>query len=567
MVRLSSLGNITEEASMRSRSNKALLTGTVLVATGALALAGCGGGGSSESGKGGNKKQTISVNNGEPQKPLVPTNTNEVNGGKVLDVLWAGLVSYTPKGKTRNEVAKSIKTKDSKTYHVTLKKGWKFSNGEKVTAHSFVDAWNYGALSTHGQLGANFFDPIKGYKDVNPPGKKAKPKKKKMSGLKVTDDHHFTIELKSPQSDFPLELGYSAFYPLPKVAFKDMKKFGQHPIGNGPYKMDGKKAWTHNKSIKVKKNPDYDGNRVAKNDGIDFRIYTDIEAAYSDVQDGSLDVLDQIPDSALKTYKKDDDTKSYSQPGSVFQSFTIPGRLDHFGGKEGKLRRKALSMAINRKQITKKIFYNSRTPATDFTAPPLDGYSKNLKGNDVLDYKPKEAKKLWAKADKMSKWTGKFKLGYNSDDPHKQWVDAVTNSVSNTLDIKAEGAPVATFNQFRDQITDRKIDHPFRSGWQGDYPSIGNYLIPLYSSGAAHGKGSNDGDYESKKFDKQLKEAAAAKTPDAGIKKYQESQETLLQDLPAIPLWYQNVSGASTKQTKNLEFNWQNVPVYNKITK
>lgn len=555
---------------MRSRGHRALLGGTALVAVTALALAGCGGSsgsGGSGSGKGNAKSQTISVNNREPQHPLVPTNTNEAYGGRVLDVLWAGLVSYTPKGKTQNEVAKSIKTKDSKTFHVTLKKGWKFTNGEKVTAHSFVDAWNYGALATNGQLGANFFDPIKGYKDVNPPGKHAKPKKKKLSGLKVKDDRHFTIELKAPQSDFPIELGYSAFYPLPKSAFKDMKKFGQHPVGNGPYKMKGKNAWKHNKSIKVSRNKDYNGNRKAQNGGIDFRVYTDVEAAYSDVQDRSLDLLDTVPDSSLKTYKDNNDTKSYSKPGSLFQSFTIPDRLDHFGGKEGKLRRQALSMAINREQITKKIFYNSRTPATDFTAPPLDGYSKNLKGSDVLNYQPKKAKKLWTEADKISKWSGKFKLGYNSDDPHKQWVDAVSNSVANTLDIKAEGAPIATFDDFRDQITDRKIDHPFRSGWQGDYPSIGNYLIPLYSSGAAHNKGSNDGDYESKKFDKMLKEAAAAKSPKAGLKKYQKSQETLLKDLPAIPLWYENVAGASTRDAKHVKFNWQNVPVYNEITK
>lgn len=35
------------------------------------------------------------------------------------------------------------------------------------------------------------------------------------------------------------------------------------------------------------KNPDYKGNRVAKNDGVTFKVYTKDEAAYADIQSGS----------------------------------------------------------------------------------------------------------------------------------------------------------------------------------------------------------------------------------------------------------------------------------------
>ena len=36
------------------------------------------------------------------------------------------------------------------------------------------------------------------------------------------------------------------------------------------------------------KNPDYKGNRVAKNDGVTFKVYTDDSAAYRDIQAGNL---------------------------------------------------------------------------------------------------------------------------------------------------------------------------------------------------------------------------------------------------------------------------------------
>ena len=45
-------------------------------------------------------------------------------------------------------------------------------------------------------------------------------------------------------------------FPLPSVAFKDIKKFGQAPIGNGPYKF---KSWSHDKNIIIVPNKDYKG--------------------------------------------------------------------------------------------------------------------------------------------------------------------------------------------------------------------------------------------------------------------------------------------------------------------
>ena len=36
---------------------------------------------------------------------------------------------------------------DASEYTIKLKDGWTFTNGEKVTADSFIDAWNYGAAA------------------------------------------------------------------------------------------------------------------------------------------------------------------------------------------------------------------------------------------------------------------------------------------------------------------------------------------------------------------------------------------------------------------------------------
>ncbi|WP_395242647.1 ABC transporter substrate-binding protein [Agromyces sp. MMS24-K17] len=525
-----------------------------LAAAGALVLTGC----TSNSGDStdGASSAIITTNGSEPQNPLVPTNTNEVGGGKILDAIFAGLVYYDADGAPHNDVAESIETEDAQNYTIKIRDGLKFTNGEPVTANSFVDAWNYGADTANGpQLSQYFFEGIKGFSyDESVP---------ELPGLVVVDDTTFTVELNQPESDFPLRLGYSAFYPLPESAFEDIDAFGANPIGNGPYMLDGENAWQHNEKIDLTVNPDYDGDRKAQNDGLSIIFYASQDAAYADLQAGNLDILDAIPESALATYEDEFGDRAVNQAAAIFQSFTIPGRLEHFGGEEGKLRRQAISMAIDREEITDVIFEGTRTPAKDFTSPVIDGYSEDIPGSEVLEFNPEKAKELWAQADAIAPWSGTFQIAYNADGGHQGWVDAVSNQLKNNLGIDASGAPYPTFAEARTLITDRTIQTAFRSGWQADYPALFNFLGPLYGTGA----GSNDGDYSNPEVDALFSEGLAETDLAAANEKFQAAQEILFQDLPAVPLWYSNVNGASSEAVSNVQFGWNSVPLYYEVTK
>ena len=525
-----------------------------------FSAAACGGSSSSSQSDG---QTIISVNNTEPQSPLVPADTNEMGGGKVIRYLFEGLVSYDVKGKQHLEVAKSITPNDDATqYTITIKDGWKFTNGEAVTAESFAKAWSYAANVKHAMKQASRMSIIKGYDELQDPNVADDAQ---LSGLEVKDDHTLVVTLDHPDSVFPVQIAHQSFFPLPSVAYKDIKTFGKNPIGNGPYKL---KSWTVGKDITVVKNPDYKGSRTVKNDGIEFRVYTDENAAYSDVLSGNLDVLDEVPASAVKTFRSNKSVTAYSQPGSSYQGFVIPERLDHFGfDKEGQLRRQAISMAINRKQIVDKVYSNTKTAATDFTSPLVPEYSKTLKGEENLSYNPTKAKELWKKADAISPWSGSFKIAYNADGGHKQWVDAVSNQLKNTLGIDAQGDAYPTFSDIRERVTDRSISTAFRSGWMLDYPSAEDYMTPLYASASADGHGSNDGDYKNPEFDAALANALSQTDVAKRTEALRTAQEILMQDLPSIPLWCDNVAAVSAKNVQNVQFDYTNMPTYNTITK
>ena len=529
------------------------ITAIALAAVGALTLSGCASDSKSESA--GDSSAIISTNGSEPQNPLLPANTTETGGGKIVTSIFAGLVSYTATGEIQNEVAKSIESDDAQTWTVTLNDGWTFTNDEPVTSNSFVDAWNYAALASNAQGGSYFFDDIVGY---------SAEADSELTGLTVIDDTTFTVELIAPEADWPLRLGYSAYSPLPEAGLADMEAFGENPIGNGPYMLASDTAWEHDVKIDLVTNPDYDGVRKPANGGLSIIFYASQDAAYADVQGGNLDVLDAVPDSAFETYEAEFGDRSVNQAAAIFQAFNIPGYLEHFGtDEEGALRRHAISMSINRGEITDVIFQGTRTPATDFTSPVIAGHSDSLKGSEFLKYNPTEAKKLWAEADAISPYTGTFDIAYNSDGGHQAWVDAVTNSISNTLGITAVGKPYPTFAAALDDREQQKLTGATRSGWQGDYPSLFNFLGPLYQTGA----GSNYEGYSNPEFDALLKEGSRATSVEDATAKFQEAQEVMLADMATVPLWYSNVNGVWADTVDNVVFGWDSVPLYTQITK
>ena len=518
------------------------------VAVAALTLSGCAGAGD-DSGSG---SGIISTNGTEPEKHLITYVTGEVGGGKILSALYAGLVSYTVDGKIENEIAESIESDDATLWTITIAEGWSFTDGEPITAQSFVDTWMMAAQDPEG---AYWYSTIEG---ATADGSTAP------TGLTALDDTTFTVQLQAPEAEFPMRLGYTAYMPLPSAAFEDQESFGEHPIGNGPYMLAGEGAWRHEEGISLITNPDYDGVRTPANDGLEIVFYNMLDAAYADAQSGNLDVLDAVPDTAFGTYESEFAGRFVNQPSAVFQGFNIPFYIPSFAAdEEGRLRRAAISMSIDRAEITSTIFQDTRTPATDFTSPVVPGWTDGLAGSEVLEFNPEEAVKLWAEADAIAPYEGTFTIAYNADGGHQAWVDAVSNSISNTLGIAAEGLSHPTFGAALDERSAGTLTGATRAGWQGDFPTQANFLSPVYSTGGS----SNYEGYSNPEFDAKLAEAAAADSVDASIALNLEAQEILMRDLPALPLWYSNAVGVWGEGLSNVVFGWDSVPLYHQIVR
>jgi oligopeptide transport system substrate-binding protein len=530
--------------------------GMVAVAITSLALVAtaCGGGGTEpEPGAedpAGQAGGEISIAGCTPENPLIPGNTSEVCGGDIVEAMTSKLVQYnTENAAPENDIAESIETDDNKLFTVKLKP-FKFHDGTDVKAKNFVNAWNYTAYGANGQAGSYFYEPIAGYQDVQCPDEecKQKPKAKTMSGLKVVDDMTFTIQTTQQVSNLPVRLGYTAFAPLPDSFFADPKAFEKKPIGAGPFKMDS----ISNTEFVLSKFADFSGSTKANVDKLTFRVYQDPTAAYADAVGGSLDYID---DSNIPLDQFVGGAYQADFPDRNSQRESLSNGWITFSSSDPQLKdnpdlRKAISRAIDRDLITKQIFNGTRTPATGWVSPAVDGFKAGACG-DLCTFDAEAAK---AAFDAAGGYDGTLTMTYNADSPNKAWSEAVCNSIKNTLGIECVAVPTVDFATFNKKIDANELKGIFRSGWQADYPSIENYLTPIYSKGAFP-PGSNWSRYHNPEFEKLLAQAAAAPSLDEANSLYQQAEALLAKDFPTAPLWNNKATAVWSDRVTDVKIN------------
>ncbi|MFJ3199363.1 ABC transporter substrate-binding protein [Streptomyces sp. NPDC086989] len=492
----------------------------------------------------------ISVVLSEPQHGLVGQETAESEGAEVLHALFTGLVSYDNRtNEPKLAIAESIDSADSRTWTIRIKDGFTFHNGEKVDAQSFVRAWNWGANQENTAEAMGFFSKIEG-SDELAPGAGRKPTARELKGLRVIDDRTFTVTLRAPFSQFKTMLGYNAFYPLPRAFEADPKAFGESPIGNGPFRMDG--VWEHNKQIKLKKYDKYPAEGRAKLDGVTFKIYENPDGAYNDLRKNKLQIVDRLPVSALPNVAEEFGDRYIYKPEASVGYLGLP--LETNPGAFGKPEiRKAISMAIDRDAISKTVFNGTRKRADDFISPIVPGYRKGALG-EAGTYNPAKAKALFQQNGGVP--GNKLELGYNEDGGHKEWIQAVAAQLKANLGIEVTTKAFQSSGDLTDAVKAGNFKGAFRMGWGMDYPAAENYLRPVFSKEAI-ANGSNFGRYGNAEFEATLAAADSATDPATSLTLYQKADDIVIRDLPYIPVFTYMSAVAYSSSVKNVEVDAQ----------
>lgn len=295
----------------------------------------------------------VLVSSSNPSSPLIPGFIDSEGGRRIADMIFAGLVYYSPEGTVMNEAAQQISQENPLSYHISLKSDQKFSNGEEVNADSFINSWNYtiaNSLAGAAQLS-------------------------NIANLELIDDLSFRVTLHNPDSYFVEKLGQPAFFPMPASAFSDMQAYSENPIGNGPYMISESQIDT---SMTLLPNSNYSGDRTPANDGLRFVYYASSQVAFADLAVNNLDIDDDLLESELDRLQN----RVISQQIAANVQIVVNNEMSLE-------ERQALSLAIDRSQAP-----DGYIAATDFTSP-FFGLSAGIPGSEVLNYDPVLAKQLW----------------------------------------------------------------------------------------------------------------------------------------------------------------------------
>jgi oligopeptide transport system substrate-binding protein len=513
----------------------------------ALVMTACGGSDDEGDSGAGAAGGTFSMQIAEPQNPLVPGNTTEQSGDRVVNALWTGLVKFDENNELEySGVAESIESEDNTTWTVTLKDGWTFHDGTDVNAQSFVDAWNYTAASANAQEGSSFFNKVAGYEDVQAPVDPVTEEitgpapATEMSGLEVVDDLNFTVTLNAPFAQFPVIVAYNPFYPLPQAFFDDPEGFGSKPIGNGPFQAEDE--FVPGVGITLTRYEDYAGDNPAKADGVEFRVYAETETAYTDAQDGNVDVVEVIPPDAISTAEDEFGDRFIRTQSSQITYLGFPTYDARYADPRV---RQAISMAIDREAISKAIFEGTRTPADSFIAPVIEGYREGAceyctldvdAANDLLDeagFDRSQPVELW----------------FNSDGAHAAWMEAVGNQLRENLGVEFVLNGNLTFAEILPLFDAGQVTGPYRIGWSFDYPSAESYLAPLFTPNAS----SNYSKYDNPEVTALIAEGDQASNPEDAIAAYQGAEDLIAEDMPWAPLFFTEIQSVHSENVENVE--------------
>ncbi|MGH3907462.1 MAG: peptide ABC transporter substrate-binding protein [Pseudonocardiaceae bacterium] len=500
-----------------------LATSCVLVATG------CGTSANQADDKGHRfQNAEITTDNAQPSAPLIPGNTNEWAGGRLINLLFTGLISYDFENMTPyNAVAESITTTDSKVFTIKIRKGWKFHDGTEVKAHNFVNAWNYTAYGPNKQRNNSFLNKIEGYADLNPAvpsGQPApRPKTDRMSGLEVIDDYEFKVTLSTPFSVFSTMLGYWAFYPLPDSFFQNPAAFGRRPVGNGPYQFVELVPGSHQKLTAFM---DYSGSLKPKVKDLTYRQFPNADAVYTALKSGEVDFMETLPHKVIESglHKTDLPGRYKDRTLLLMQYLTFP---DYLPGYDNPDLRKAVSMAIDRKSIIERIG-GTQEPADGLALPGVQGYVEGQCG-EFCTYNPDKAREHLAK----SGFKGPLQLNTFAESDTGTWLAMVCESITTALQIGCEDKNDLKRQDFRMAVSQKKMTGAYRTDWRVDYPSLENFLNPQFRTGAS----ANESGFSSPRLDAALAAADEAPNADAAMALYQKAERVAIEEMPVVPLW------------------------------
>ncbi|MED7789101.1 peptide ABC transporter substrate-binding protein [Francisella sp. 19X1-34] len=535
----------------------------LMVATGLLSmtLASCDSSKTSDSSKASiyapaGKDTFVRANGSEPDS-LDPMHTQTVPASNILYDLGEGLIGLNQSNKPIPGVAKSWKVSSNNlVYTFYLRKDAKWSNGKPVTAEDFVYSFQRNVTPKNASEMAYKLAPIENAQAIM-------DSKKPVSSLavKALGPHTLQITLSHPVYYFLSIMADPISYPAYKPG---IEKYGEAFFQPGKYVSNGAyylKEWVPNGHITVTKNPYYWDAKNVHIKNVEFLPIVDRTSAYNAYAAGRADFVMYVPTSNLAEVKKKFPGQLKTTPWLDMEYLDF--NLDKAPFKDNVKLREALSLVINRKDITKYVTKEGDTPLYSFFPSSIEnGIYKNV-AYDWRDWPMQKrielAKKLYKEAGYSKDHPLKISIEYNTDAVHKKVMEAIAQMWKQTLGVDTTEAN-SEFKVFLKVRQARNYKGVARDGWVADFNAIDDFLNMWVCNGPQ-----DDPGYCNPEYDKLIHQAEKQPTAEAAKPYYTKAANIAMSDYPIIPLYSNSIVHLVKPyvQNYNMETNHQDF-IYDK---
>ncbi|MFT6845544.1 MAG: ABC-type transport system substrate-binding protein [Flavobacteriales bacterium] len=381
------------------------------------------------------------------------------------------------------------------------------------------------------------------------------------NGMIVLDDLTFQMHLKEAYSPFLslLTMPYAAVVSSDAVTFYG-NNFARNPVGTGPYQLF---LWKEQVKLVMHQHAAYhEGwDNSAAPRAIMVSFIKDKGAAFLELLKGNFDMISGIDGgwkdemlnakgALLPSYQERFYLQKVPYLKTDYLGFQLDTTVLENSPWNNKLVRQAINAAIDKQKIITYLRAGVGIPATEgFIPPTLIGRSLNPKHYNI------DSAKTWLTRAGFQNGKGLPELEISTTADYLDICELIQNQLK-AIGIQSQVNVLPSSNH-RELVANGQLRF-FRKSWIADFPNAENFMCLFQSSNKAP-NGPNYTRFEHKKMDALLQAAAVSVNYSEQQQYYAIADSLMMDEMPMIPLFYDEVVRVVNKRIRFLPVNGMNM--------
>jgi peptide/nickel transport system substrate-binding protein len=462
---------------------------------------------------------TLIYARGEDANTLDPIHTDIGETVKVLVNVYDTLVTYddaTPE--LVPGLAESwTNSDDGLQWIFTLREGVEFHDGTLLNAQAVVFTFERLIMPEHPH--------------VYESGRPYQASFNMIDRVEATDERTVVFTLKQPSAVFLQNLAmFPASIVCPAAVKQHGKKYGEHPIGTGPFMLE---SWKRDQQLALKAFDDH----WRGPPGVRRLIFLPLREAATRLQQlrrNECHMADDLDHAELDKLAQQPSFRVQNQVGMNVAYLSLQMEKPPLNNRKVRL---AIAEAIDKQAFVRLALANHAVPAKTLVPPAMWGHHEQLVDHA---YDPEAAKALLAEGLAEERLSPPLRLTLNVMNQSRPYLQDPQVAASFIKDSLAKiGCEISVqpldVNQHFTYVTAGKHQLAL-AGWSSDNNDPDNFLYPMLDPDNISDAGNNLSRYRSDELHQVLLAGQSELDREKRLAIYHQAQEIVLRDVPVVPL-------------------------------